>query len=62
MCHHLPATLSAEDRNAVKRLTRVLIPACAAVALAVIAALAIIQTPRSGELVASAAVPAASRY
>jgi hypothetical protein len=61
MCHHLPVSLSVEDRNAVKRLTRVLIPAYAAVALAVIAAFAVVQTPRSGELVASTAAPAASR-
>lgn len=60
MCHHLPVTLSVEDRKSVRRLTRVLIPAYAAVALAVVAALATVQAPRSGELVASA-VPAASR-
>lgn len=61
MCHHLPVTLSAEDKRSVKRLTGVLIPAYAAVALAVIAALVVFHAPRSGELVASAAVPAASR-
>jgi hypothetical protein len=62
MCHHLPVTLSAEDKKSVKRLTGVLIPAYAAVALAVIAALAITHGPRSDELVASAAaVSAASR-
>lgn len=61
MCHHLPVTLSAEDRKTVKRLTRMLIPAYAAVALAVIAALAVAPTPRSGELVASALMSATFR-
>jgi hypothetical protein len=61
MCHHLPVTLSAEDRKSVKRLTGMLIPAYAAVALAVIAAVAVAPTLRPGEQVASAAVPAASR-
>ena len=61
MCHHLPVNLSAEDKKSVKRLTGVLIPAYAAVALAVIAALVVVPAPRSGELVASAALPAASR-
>ncbi len=61
MCHCLPVTLSAEDKKSTKRLTRVLISAYAAVALAVIAALAVVHSPRSGELLASTAVPAASR-
>ena len=61
MCHHLPVSLSAEDKKAVRRLSGVLIPAYAAVALAVIAALAVVHAPRSNELVASASLPAASR-
>jgi hypothetical protein len=61
MCHHLPVTLSAEDKQSVQRLTGMLIPAYAAVALAVIAALAVVHAPRSHELVASVATPAASR-
>lgn len=61
MCHHLPVTLSAEDKKSMKRLTGVLIPAYAAVALAMIAAFVVVHSPPSGELVASAALPAASR-
>jgi hypothetical protein len=61
MCHYLPVNLSAEDKKSVKRLTGVLIPAYAAVALAVIAAIVVVPAPRSGGLVASAALPAASR-
>lgn len=60
MCHRLPVTLSAEDKKAAKRLTGVLIPAYAAVGLAVIAAFAVAHAPPSTELVASV-VPAASR-
>ena len=61
MCHHFPVTLSAEDKKSVKRLSGMLIPAYAAVALAVIAALAVVHAPPPNELVASAAPPAASR-
>ncbi len=60
MCHHLPVNLSAEDRKSVKRLSGVLIPAYAAIALAVIATLTVLHAPPSSELVASAAASAAS--
>ena len=61
MCHHLPVSLSAEDKKAVTRLSGVLIPAYAAVMLAVIAVLAVAHAPRSDELVASVSMPETSR-
>lgn len=60
MCHRLPVALSAEDKKTAKRLTGVLIPAYAAVALAMVAALVVVHGPGPTERVASAAVPAIS--
>jgi hypothetical protein len=55
MCH-VPVRLSAEEQQAVRRLSGVLIPAYAVLALAVIASLALGLGHDRGELVAS--VPA----
>ncbi len=59
MCHRVRVVLSAEERAAARRLTGYLIPVYAAVALAVIAVVAVSGTPRQGERIATASVPAA---
>jgi len=61
MCHHVHIPLSAEERTAVRRLTRLLVPVYAAVMLAIVGLVALNVAPRSGELVAQAGAPAASR-
>lgn len=61
MCHHAPVRLSAEEKQAVRRLSRVLIPACAMLALAVIAGLALGHAPDRHAVVASVPAAAAPR-
>jgi hypothetical protein len=62
MCRHVHVALSEEERQAVRKLSGVLIPAYAMVALAIIGLAAFNMAPRSGELVASAPVaPSAAR-
>jgi hypothetical protein len=60
MCH-VPVRLSAEEHQAVRRLSGVLLPAYAVLALAVIASFALGLGPDRGELVASVPVVAAPR-
>jgi hypothetical protein len=60
MCHNVHVTLSPEERAYARRLTGFMIPVYAAVVLAIIAVAAVTSGPRSGELVASASVPAAA--
>ena len=61
MCHHVHVTLSPEERAYARRLTGYMVPVYAAVVLAIIAVAAVTSGPRSGELVASASAPVASR-
>jgi hypothetical protein len=61
MCHHVPVRLSAEEKRAVRCLSGVLIPACAMLALAVIAGLALGHTPDRHTVVASVPAAAAPR-
>ena len=61
MCHSVRVRLSPEERTYAKRLTGFMIPAYAVAVLAIIALAAVTSGgPRSGELVASAAAPAAT--
>ncbi len=55
MCH-VPVRLSAEEKQAVRRLSNILVPAYAVLALAVVAGLAIGHAPDRHEVIAS--VPA----
>ena len=52
MCHHVHVTLSAEDKAAARKLTGIMIPAYAAVLLAIVAVVSI-TAPRSSERIAS---------
>lgn len=61
MCHHVLVRLSAEEKQTVRRLSRLLIPAYAGLALAVIAGFVLGQAPDRHELVASVPAVAASR-
>jgi hypothetical protein len=61
MCHHVHVTLSPEERAYARRLTGYMVPVYAAVVLVIIAVAAVTGGPRSGELVASASAPVASR-
>lgn len=61
MCHPLHVQLSPEERAYAGRLTGFMIPVYAAVVLAIVAVAVVTSGPRSGELVASASVPAAPR-
>ncbi len=61
MCHHVHVTLSAEDKQDVKKLAGIMIPVYASIVLAMIAVVAVTGTPRPGELIASTSVPAAAR-
>jgi len=59
MCHHIPVMLSAEEKQAVRRLSGFLVPAYAVLALAVIAGVAFTHhAPERQDRFAS--VPAAS--
>ena len=61
MCHHahVHVSLSAEDKKDVKKLAGIMIPVYASIVLAAIAVVAVTGTPRQGEQVAFASVPAA---
>ena len=61
MCHHVHVSLSAEDKAAAKKVAGMMIPVYASILLAVVALLTLTAGPRQGEVVASAAVPAAQR-
>jgi hypothetical protein len=62
MCHHhVHVTLSAEDKEDVKKLSGIMIPVYASALLALIAFIAVTAGSRQGELVASTAAPAAAR-
>jgi hypothetical protein len=61
MCHHVPVRLSAEEQQAVRRLTGIMIPACALLALAVVAGFALGPAPDRHEVVASVPAVDASR-
>jgi len=61
MCHHVHVVLSAEDKKHVKKLSGILIPVYALIALALVAAVAFTGTPQKGELIAAASVPASAR-
>lgn len=63
MCHHAHAhvTLSAEDKQAAKKLSGLMIPVYASVVLAAIAVLALSGVPRQGEQVAAASIAATAR-
>ncbi len=56
MCHHVHVhvTLSAEDKQDVKKLAGIMIPVYASIVLAMIAVAAVASSPRQSELVASA--------
>ena len=54
MCHHVHVTLSAEDKAAARKMTGVMIPAYAAVLLAIVAVVSV-TAPRSNERIASVA-------
>ena len=61
MCHHVPVRLSAEERQAVGRLSGLLIPAYAMLALVAIAGFALGHAPDRHAVVASVPAVAASR-
>ena len=61
MCHRVHVMLSAEDKKDVKKVSGILIPLYATVLLVAIAVVAIVGSPRQGELIAAAAVPASAR-
>jgi hypothetical protein len=63
MCHpaHIHVMLSAEDKKDVKKLAGVMIPVYATAMLALIVFVAVTGGSRQGELVATTAVPAATR-
>jgi len=61
MCHHVLVRLSAEEKQTVRRLSGILIPAYAALALAVIAGFVLGHAPDRQEIVASVPTIAASR-
>ncbi len=62
MCHHVHVTLSAEDRQAVKKLSGIMLPVYASIALAAIAVVAVGSAPpRQGEMIATASAPALAR-
>ena len=61
MCHHVPVRLSAEEKRVVRRLSNVLIPAYAVLALAVIAGFVLGHAPDRHEILASVPAVAGSR-
>ena len=61
MCHHVHVTLSAEEKKDVRKLAGIMIPVYASIALAVIAVVAVSNTPRQGELIASSPASTATR-
>jgi len=61
MCHHVPVRLLAEEKQVVRRLSSVLIPAYTALALVVIAGFAFGHAFDRHEIVASVPAVAAPR-
>jgi hypothetical protein len=61
MCHRVHVMLSAEDKQDVKKLSGIMIPVYASIVLALIAVVAVSGSSQQGELVASTAIPAATR-
>jgi hypothetical protein len=61
MCHAVRVKLTAEDRATARRLTGLLLPAYAMVALALVALAVLTAGPRSGDLVATNTAPIAAR-
>jgi hypothetical protein len=61
MCHHVPVRFSAEDKQAARRLSGVLFPAYAVLAVAVIVGFALGHARDRNAVVASAPAVAASR-
>jgi hypothetical protein len=53
MCHRVRVLLSTEDKQDVKKLTRILIPVYATVMLVLVATVAVTMTLQQGELIAS---------
>jgi hypothetical protein len=54
MCHHVRVTLSAEDKQHVKKLSGMVVPVYASILLALLALLAVTGSPPQSELIASA--------
>jgi hypothetical protein len=62
MCHsHVHVTLSAEDKEDIKKLSGIMIPVYASALLALVAFVVVAGGSRQGELIASTAAPAATR-
>ena len=61
MCHRVRVLLSTEDKQDVKKLTGIIVPAYATILLILIAAVAVSMTSQQGELVASHVTPVAAR-
>jgi hypothetical protein len=61
MCHHIHVTLSAEEKQAARKLSGIMIPVYASIVLAIIAVVSLTGAPRQGEQVASTTAPAATR-
>ncbi len=59
MCHQVYVTLSADEKAAARKMAGFMIPVYASIVLAVIAVVAVTGTPRQGEQIVAAAVPAA---
>lgn len=60
MCHRVYVTLSAKEKQDVRKLSGIMIPVYASVVLVLIAAVAVTGGSRQGELVASTVAPAAT--
>lgn len=57
MCHRVRVLLSTEDKEDVKKLTGIIVPAYATIMLVLVAAIAVSMTSRQGELIASNVTP-----
>ena len=58
MCHHIHVTLSAHEKQHVRKLSGILLPVYASILLAVMALAAVGSAQRSGEMIAAS--PAAT--
>jgi len=61
MCHHVHVTLSAEEKQDVKKLAGIMIPVYASIVLAAIAVVVFTGSPQKNELIAATSVPASAR-
>ena len=61
MCHHVHVTLSAEERQDVKKLAGIMIPVYASIVLAMIAVVTVTGSRPQGEQIVSTSAPAATR-